>query len=236
MTTLNATVTVNRKTPAWVFWLLWSAATFLGALAYFIPVGLVQILLGLDRLGDPQRAAEIGTAMRVVAAVLCGGACGSTIGLGQWLVLRRELQHTGWWVAATIAGYASVGLFILIGNAVQPGWLDWAVTLIVNGKMHWLARVGPTDPPEWLAASQPAGTVALTLCGAVLGVMQWLVLRGRVERAGWWIAISTIGWACAAALSSLPNAFLAVSASFDLPVLVSGLGMVWLLRKPKVPN
>ncbi len=229
MITAKGIVTVERKQPGWMFLLLWYVATFAGGLLYVIPVGAVHILLGLDRLADPPRPGELSTGVLVLAAVLCGAACGSTIGLAQWLVLRRELKRIGWWVAATVAGYASIGLLPLIAAAFQPGWLEWAFTLIITGKIHWLARVEAT----WPAASWPAGAITLTLFGTVLGIMQWLVLRGRVRQAAWWIAISTGGWALAAVLiSRMPSRFLVVTVSWDAPVVVAAVGMVWLLRRP----
>ncbi len=180
MTTLNSTLKLRQASPGWAFLPLWIAATFVGELVYFIPVGAVHFLLALDRLDNPQRAGEITAGMLVLAAVLCGAACGSTIGLAQWFILRRQFNHVGLWVAATVAGYASVGLLAPIVSALQPDWLDWAFTLIINGKMHWLARL----EPSWPAASWAAGAITLTLFGAVLGIAQWVVFRRRVDRAG----------------------------------------------------
>ena len=221
--------TVERRQAGWVFWFLWFAASWVGGFLYVIPVVVVHFVMGLDRLDDPQRLAELGVWMPVLAAVLCGAACGSTIGLGQWIVLRKYLPRIGLWVAATIVGYASIGLLPLIAGVIQPGWSDWAFTLIVSGKMHWLARV----EPSWPAASWLPGTITLSMFGAVLGVAQWLVLRHRVDHAGQWIAISAVGWALAAALSFLPSVLVVVLMSFDVPIIVAGAGMVWLLNGPK---
>jgi hypothetical protein len=74
---------VVRKPPGWKFWLLWLAATFVGAFLYVIPVVAVQIALdGLETLHNPQLAGQ-GTAwLLVLRAVLTGAACGSTSAWG----------------------------------------------------------------------------------------------------------------------------------------------------------
>lgn len=236
MTTLKATPDVGHIHPGWVFVLLWIVAGEIGGFLYVIPVSAVHLALGLDRLEDPQRIGEITAWMLVLAAVLCGAACGSTIGLAQWLVLRRQIRRIGLWVAATIVGYASIGLIPLIVTAIQPNWSDWAFTLIISGKMHWLARV----VADWPNASWAPGAMTLTLFGAALGFFQWLVLRGRVYQAGWWIALSTVGWALAALLNIMPSEP-GPSLTFELmivlmiapavPIALAGAGIVWLLRR-----
>lgn len=204
-------------------------ATFVGALLYSVPVAAVQFVLGLDQT-DVTSLGQLDVSRLLLAGVLTGAACGSTIGLAQWLVLRRQLKRSGMWVAATIAGYASIGLLPLLASIFQPRWLTWAQTLIINGKMHWLARTAvPSPDPDWLSASWPAGAVTLTLFGAVLGLAQWLVLRGRVPHAGWWVAISAASWALMALLSAsyVPWATFGMFA-WDIPVLVAAAGLVWL--------
>ena len=89
--------------------------------------------------------------------------------------------------------------------------------------------------PDWPLASSVPGIITLTLFGCALGLMQWIVLRRRVQHAGWWIAFSACGWALGASLSNFPDAFLSVSASFDIPILVTGAGMVWLLQHKREP-
>lgn len=171
MTTLKATLNVERKHPGWTFWLLWMAATLVGAFLYFIPIVVVQIILGLDRLDNPQRAGEITAWMRVLSAVLCGAACGSTIGLGQWFVLRREFKHMGWWVAATVAGYASIGLLPLIAGIFQPGWSDvgWALAAALN---ILPSEPGPSLTFELFIVLTIAPGVPVVLAGAG---MVWLL-------------------------------------------------------------
>ncbi len=228
MTTINTTLKARRALPSWSFPLLWLVATFLGGMLYVFPVMAVHIALGLDHLSDPPRPGEIGLGMIVIAAVLCGAACGSTIGLAQWLILRTRIKDVGLWVAATIAGYGSIGLLARLVSVWYPDWLDWALTLIIDGKLHWLARL----EADWPAASWLPGAISLTLLGATLGIAQWPVLRGRVPQAGWWIAISTAGWALAAGLCVVPSRVGVVFVSYFLPPIVAGIGLLWLMSRP----
>jgi hypothetical protein len=101
-----------------------------------------------------------------------------------------------------------------------------AFTLIIDGKFSWLARL----VREWPSASWSAGVVTLAALGAVSGIAQSLVLRKHVCRAGYWILLSTLGWAAGAMLSGVQNSFWSTSAAWDIPVLVTGIGLLWLRR------
>ena len=47
---------------------------------------------------------------------------------------------------------------------------------------------------RWMVASVAGWLVGWVLVGVGMGVAQWLVLRGRVARAGWWVVASVMGW------------------------------------------
>lgn len=237
MATSQTTLNLSRSHPGLTFWVLWLLASFVGAMVYFLPVGAVQLLLGLSDSGGPDFPPAFSQGARVLAAVLCGAACGSTIGLAQWLVLRTQLPRAGAWVGATIAGYACLGLLPVVAGLLQPGWLDWALTLIVNGKLYWLARV----LSAWPTAAWAPGAVTLTLFGAVLGLFQWLFLRGRILPPAGWIALNAMGWALSAALWLLPSEpgpsltlelTLTVMVAPLVPYALAGAGLVWLLGRP----
>ena len=95
-----------------------------------------------------------------------------------------------------------------------------------------LGRISPLREPPWLA-----GSVMFLLFGIVLGVPQWLVLRGRVQTAGWWIAFSIGGWLLPYALTGilvLSGLYVEpfdLLAAFFVPVAVAGAGIVWLLQR-----
>jgi hypothetical protein len=72
------------------------------------------------------------------------------------------------------------------------------------------------------------------LGGAVTGILQWLVLRAQVSRAGWWVLASTVGWG----LGMVGTRAFEVLAIFGGLVggavlgAVTGGALVWLLRQP----
>jgi hypothetical protein len=81
-----------------------------------------------------------------------------------------------------------------------------------------------------LAVAGGAGAVV----GAIVGALQWLVLRGRVARAGWWVLASTLAWMFSTVLGEVAGLaagedFVADLLRVILGAALSGVGMVWLL-------
>ena len=99
---------------------------------------------------------SVGEAVAVVAGVVVGWAA---VGTAQWIVLRKRVYRSGWWVLATAVG-GLVGGLVVAGLAV--GWL---VGLVVGLVVSW----------------------------AVVGTAQWIVLRKRVHRSGWWMLVTAVG-------------------------------------------
>lgn len=89
---------------------------------------------------------------------------GLLTGLVQFALLRRYLPHMGWWVAVTIGG-----------------WLLGAFLISI---------------PIWLSPAKPGFSLdlAFLIMGLSIGVGQWLLLRQRLPRAGWWIGATVVGW------------------------------------------
>ena len=51
-------------------------------------------------------------------------------------------------------------------------------------------------------AARTAG-VALAVWGAAIGTAQWLVIRGELRRAGWWMPATSAGWALAGVVAGV---------------------------------
>jgi hypothetical protein len=89
---------------------------------------------------------------------------GLLTGVLQYGLLRRYLPRMGWWVAATMGGW-------LLGACLTqiPGWLGWTNPLF-NLDLTFLVM------------------------GLSIGLGQWLLLRRRLPRSGWWVGANVAGW------------------------------------------
>jgi len=186
----------------WKFWLWWIVASTGSAIVFLIAMFPLNLLFAQI---VPDQSAAPPLALSVALTAISSGVMGALFGLAQWLVLRRFLPAMRAWVLATAIGYVLVfGLVPLIRFDAIP---------------------------------QLGGAFAFLMFGVVLGVAQWIVLRGRVAQAGWWIAISIAGWVLAflligaAYLSGLYVEPFDMLAAFLVPTIVTGGGMLWLLRR-----
>jgi hypothetical protein len=85
-----------------------------------------------------------------------------------------------------------------------------------------------TTPADWALYSF---IIILFTFGMVMGMIQWLVLRQHVRRAGLWLVASVAGlalakWAIGASIDRLSD----VAALGALPGMVTGLALLLLLR------
>lgn len=127
-----------------------------------------------------------------------------------------------------------------------PRYLSVAAGGILVGVFQWLVlRRYVTGSVRWVLASLGAvaasGLVVLgvgsfdanlgwvagaVLYGTLAGVLQWLVLRRQVARAGWWVLASTVGWVVALPLGDITG-----PPGWAVYGAVTGTLLVWLLRQ-----
>lgn len=144
---------MNEEQPGigWDFWWLWVLLTFLG-LGFGFLVGFV---LGHIVLGN----------------VSVGIGIGAVVGLLQWLLLRRRIPHSAWWIPAT-----TIGLFVPLG-LYGIAWLIWGIDFDLGWPMGGLG---------WAAC--------FLVGGALMGRLQLPVLKRRVANPRSWVLYSAIGW------------------------------------------
>ena len=166
-----------------------------------------------------------GLAMGIVVTGYVGMAVGViAAGALQWLVLRRQVAGAAWWIVASVVGAALVGVL-----AVLLGWVVGVVGRLVGGTA-WGANWGP----DWSA--DPGGDVGFVVGvaagGTVLGLLQWLVLRRQVARAGWWVLASSVGWVMGGLAAGITNTTAGWAVLGIVYGAITGIVLVWLLRRP----
>lgn len=197
-------------------WLLLHAA--LGVAAFVL-------LEQLHGAGPRPAVLRHGVAVVLLACLVIGG-------VAQWLVLRRHLRLSAWWLLATVAGAgAGASALLLLGQRSR----------LSRGIFHGMF---PEDLVLWAA-----------ICG-VIGTGQWLQLRRTNRRAGWWVLASAVAGAgllpanaiAAGVMRALANsapvmehyarpyalewlAFRGIAGGI-LYALVTGLALAWLYRPP----
>lgn len=148
---------------------------------------------------------------------------GALVGFLQWLLLRRLIPHSAWWIAST-----AIGFFVPFG-LYGIAWLIWRVSF----------------DPGW-----PMGGLGWAACflvgGALMGVLQLRVLRRRVAEPRSWVFYSAIGW-CSSVFpmmlwpdmsGDLPSPLFMLRYAVMLPAFggvllgaITGIGMMRLLRR-----
>jgi hypothetical protein len=144
-------------------------------------------------------------------------AAGGSVGVAQWLVLRRRIPEARWWVWATIVGvtiglalveregtiersaFVARGASIGLAQLVVIRWrfpeipqVRWWVPITALG--FTLGYLGVMELPLVLFSSRILGSsVSDIFVGGVVGLVQWFVLRRRVSNAGKWVLASAIG-------------------------------------------
>ncbi|MCZ2809592.1 MAG: hypothetical protein O2V44_09585 [Candidatus Bathyarchaeota archaeon] len=210
---------VKGSQAGWVFWLGWVAAStvgmFVGFMAGFFIAAFTELVLGFG-LGDWSFPLVFGIWLGIGVGVLQWVVLWiflelQSIGIGagelKWSVLWQQVSRAGLWVLASIA--ACYG--------------------IVNSDFMGIAEPFRFDPLRII------GVVALG--GAVAGILQWLVLRGQVSRAGWWVLACTVGWALGVTVAgAIPwggdPELLQLGVTGAVMGVVTGGALVWLLRQP----
>ena len=126
---------------------------------------------------------------------------------------------------------AEIVIFALLGTSM--GTLQWLVLRRHFFQAGW-----------WVAASSVGGTLigiigvfygselqvnmvlAYGLVGIILGALQWLVLRRRISRSGWWMVASLLGWALAVSVVQSLDRLGLLSGLSETVGFILGFGLV----------
>lgn len=157
-------MTVGPPPVSWALWFQWAAVNTLGFSLASTFVGVAMATF------EPRPCHDIdclvNVALLLVHAILGGIVGAALVGVMQWVVLRRQLSRVGWWVLATTVGLALGTVAALFAGASGQRGIPFPASLAPFG----------------------------ALIGAVVGLMQWRILRRQVARAGWWVLASGVAF------------------------------------------
>lgn len=139
------------------------------------------------------------------------------------------------WLAVTTLGWLLGGVLLpelaLVAAGLVIGILQWVVLRQRLTQTGWWVLVSAAGwAGGWAIAialiSPEFGFLAGTVLGAVVGTTQWIFLRRHFHRAGWWIAVSALGWTAGLTLLAGPLLVGAVAGA------VTGIALELFLRYP----
>jgi len=188
----------------------WVLATLAG-----VVIGILSILTLVSGLA-------LAGASTLLVGSIGGAALGASLGIAQWLVLRRHIRSAGWWVvASTVGGIAGVALGMLLSDALGP---------LIGVALDGAARPRASDP-RLLLSRAVAGAGVGAVIGLALGGAQWLVLRQHVRSAGWWIGVSGFGWMIGLSIGAGLLDLVGILGSLLLIGILSGVLTGWQLPR-----
>jgi len=203
------------------FWLQWVLASMLGfaagaamgnAVANSIPPMVCTQSFSdslIDRLTNFPcilQTFDLDLALIVVILGLAGGFM-------QWLVLRRRIAGTGWWVPASTLGFPAalviaVGAMRLGGDSVATPILLGVLFGILSGILPWLVLRRQVARAGWWVPAHLLGS----LVGGAMGIVAFHVMA--------LIGFYQFPWAAAGAMFGAGLG------------AITGITLVWLLRQP----
>jgi hypothetical protein len=161
-------------------WLRWMGANALGEM---LGLGLTFAITGWFFSSQGNSSTTAGILLAFAVAVLSGAVEATIVGLAQWWAMHPWFPLLGrfaWWRATLIGALIAYVL----------GYLP--STLMDMGASASQTTAAPVEPPQWIVLLLAAGMGAVG--GVVLSFAQWLVLRGKVKRAGLWIPANMLAW------------------------------------------
>jgi len=171
----------------WTFGLLWVLATTLGWVVGF------AICEALKDFVESFRSD--------------GAVIGISVGIMQWLALRRRINGAGWWILASIVGFA-IGKFM--ADAIAQA-LSGTVGLVLGG-----AAIGTSlGIVQWLILRRHVAQAG------------WWALASTMAWAVGWAIINLVDEAAGGPTST---AYLVGATGAALAGVITGGSLVWLLR------
>jgi hypothetical protein len=184
-----------RAKIGWVFLGLWIAAT-----AFALSFG-------------GKHSSTVGNQFVMPLGMYIGyGFTGLLLGVGQWLLLRKIVNRSRWWVLVTTFAEAIAGPASL--------FVAFQLSFFSGGQLDLVAFSG-------------------IIRGGLTGFMQWTLFLGQFSYAGLWIPAAAASKCISvligvSLLGKFSDLTLAPNITNLVNGLLSGLAMLWLLHRPLI--
>ena len=181
---------------------LWSRWTLANALSEMVGLGLTFLITGLvfSKLDDLGTMTSI--LLSFVFAVVSGAIEATFVGLAQWWAMHPwfpTIERFAWWRGTMVGAFIAYVLGYLPSTIMSMG--------------EATASSAPVaEPAQWIVLLLAAGMGAVG--GVVLSFAQWLVMRGKVKRAGLWIPANMLAWTF-----GMPLIFWGIDMAFKMSVV-----------------
>lgn len=204
MQIVNNKIFCVRKTCSFMFLEKWIAANFIAELFY---LGIIAFVCTRFPNYDNQNSQ--------IVLILLGFFQGVILGVAQWLVLRRYLRNSIWWVLATIIGCFFGWLLVLFVSAIA------LFTMAVTQKE--LDSITAFLGVIWLA----------TAVGILIGLPQGLVLltslKVKFHKAVWWMNVNALAWILRFLLVFTPPSIISQRVSLNTVFVMFGAEILMTL-------
>lgn len=158
-----------QNKPSFVLFEKWVLANFIAKL---LGLGIIPFVSTIFSINDNQNLQRV--------LILVGLFQGLILGVAQWLVLRRYMRNSIWWLLATILGCFFGWLLVLFVIALA------LFTMAITQKE--LDSITTFFGVIWLA----------TTVGILIGLPQALILltslRVKFYKAAWWMNVNALAW------------------------------------------
>ena len=180
-------------------WLRWIVANAFGEL---FGLGLTFVITGLafSKLDGQQTSVSI--MLSFGFAVASGAVEATIVGLAQWWAMYAwfpAIERFAWWRGTLIGALIAYVLGYLPSTLMSMGEAATTSSPVA-------------EPPQWVVLLLAAGMGAVG--GAVLSFAQWLVMRGKVNRAGLWIPANLLAW-----IFGMPLIFWGIDLAFKMAAI-----------------
>lgn len=178
---------------------LWPRWTLANAVSETTGLGMTFAMTGLFFSSIGEQNTTAGILLSFTVAVFSGAIEATVVGLAQWWAMHPwfpSIERFAWWRGTLIGAWIAYVL----------GYLP---STLMSMREATASNAPAAEPPQWVVLLLAAGMGAVA--GAVLSFAQWLVLRGKVQRAGLWIPANMLAW-----MFGMPVIFWGIDLAFKM--------------------